>query len=66
MFMHSSLVVYGRTTFYILHNSCDFWVNDQIGLGDFILLSLADSLLYIPANALQLAVVIYLLYGVKQ
>ena len=38
MFMHSSLVVYGRTTLYILHNSCDFWVNDQISLGDFVFL----------------------------
>lgn len=37
MFMHSRLVVYGRTTLYILHNNCYFWVNDQISLGDSII-----------------------------
>lgn len=66
MFMHSSLVVYGRTAFQTLDYIQSAWVNDQISLSDSIFLGLAKSLLHIPANTLQQAAVIYLLYGVKQ
>ena len=66
MFMHSSLVVYGRTTLDILDYVQSTWIDDQISLGDSVFLTLADSLLHVTANTLQQAVVIYLLYRVKQ